>query len=130
MQQNEKTNSNGVKNKGGRPRIAIKKNTVISVKCTAKDKLTIQGKATAAQTTVSELLLKLALEGKIDRSKITLPKETSELIRLLNNIANNINQIAAKLNSTGQFTAYWKQQLQYHCAELKKIELKINSYFL
>jgi hypothetical protein len=92
--------------------------------------MTIRGKARAAQTTVSELLLKLGLEGKIDRSKSTLPADANKLISIVNNIANNINQIAKKLHQTGQVTPYWKEQLEFHLGELKKIELTINSYFL
>ena len=130
MKQNEKITMSGKKNKGGRPTVPIKKNKVISVKCTATDKMTIRGKARAAQTTVSELLLKLGLEGKIDRSKSTLPADANKLISIVNNIANNINQIAKKLHQTGQSTPYWKEQLEFHLGELKKIELTINSYFL
>jgi hypothetical protein len=130
MKQNGKTHTPGTKNKGGRPPVAIKKNKVISVKCTSANKMTIKGKARAAQTTASEFLLQLGLDGKIDRSKMTLPADANKLISLLNNIANNINQIATRLNSTGQLSAYWKDQLEFHSAELKKIELLINSYFL
>jgi hypothetical protein len=130
MKQNERITISGTKNKGGRPKAPIKKNKVISVKCTAMDKMTIKGKARAAQTTVSELLLKLGLEGKIDRSKSTLPADANKLISIVNNIANNINQIAKKLHQTGQVTPYWKEQLEFHLGELKKIELTINSYFI
>lgn len=117
------------KNRGGRPRVGDKKDRVISVKCSLRDKTTIQGKARTLRATASEFLRKLGMDGKIDRSNTNLPFEANKIISLLNNIANNINQITKKLNSTGQMTYYLKEQLDFHSAELRKIELLINSYF-
>jgi hypothetical protein len=71
----------------------------------------------------------LGLDGKIDRPKNDYPKEVLQFVRLLNNTASNINQIARKLNDKGDFTPYWQEQLEFHLAELKKIEVQINSYF-
>jgi len=48
---------------------------------------------------------------------------------LLSNVALNINQIAKKLNSTGQFTPYWQEQLDFQLLELDKIEEQIKSCF-
>lgn len=130
MEQNDKPSKDGRTNKGGRPQIAVKKNKVITVKCNAQEKLTIKGKARALKITASEFLRELGINGKIDRLDREIPKEALTLIKLVNNIANNINQITKKLNSTGHLTAYLKEQLDFHLAELGKIEILINSYFL
>ena len=119
-----------VRNKGGRPKVTIKKDQMIPVKCSSTDKIIIKGKARAVGLTPSEFLRELALKGKIVRRDASYPKEILQYIKPLNNTASNINQIAKKLNSTGQFTAYWQEQLEYHLSELKKMEQQINSCFL
>jgi hypothetical protein len=118
-----------VRNKGGRPKVAIKKDQMIPVKCSSMEKTILKGKARAVGLTASEFLRKLGLDGKIDRLDSSYPKEILQYIKLLNNAASNINQISKKLNSTGQFTPYWQQQLEYHLGELKKMEQQINSCF-
>lgn len=130
MKQNENNATGNTKNKGGRPQIAVKKNKVITVKCNAQEKLTIKGKARELKITASEFLRELGIKGKIDRLDREYPKEALDLIKLVNNIANNINQITKKLNSTGQLTAYLQEQLEFHLGELRKIEYQVNSYFL
>lgn len=125
MEQNEKQ----IRNKGGRPKVAVKKDKMIPVKCSSWEKTIIKGKARVVKLTSSEFLRKLALDGKIDRPTNDFPKEVLQFEKLLNNTASNINQIARKLNSTGQFTSYWQEQLRFHLAELKRIEQQINSYF-
>jgi hypothetical protein len=119
-----------IKNKGGRPKVAVKKNQPITVKCSAMEKAIMKGKARTVKLTVSQFLRQLGLYGKIDRPKNDYPKEVLQLIKLLNNIASNINQITKKLNGDTAFTPYWQQQLDFHLAELKKIEQQINSCFL
>lgn len=118
-----------IKNKGGRPKVAVKKNQMIPVKCSLMEKTIIKGKARTMKLTASQFLRQLGLDGKIDRPKNDYPKEVLQFIKLLNNIASNINQIAKRLNDKGEFTAYWQEQLGFHLAELKKIEQQINSCF-
>ena len=118
-----------VKNKGGRPKVAIKKDQMIPVKCSSMEKTIIKGKARATRLTASEFLRQLGLDGKIDRRQNDYPKEVLKLTILLSNVASNINQIAKKLNSTGQFTPYWQEQLNLHLQELDKIEEQIKSCF-
>lgn len=117
------------KNKGGRPKVAIKKDQMIPVKCSSMEKTIIKGKARATRLTASEFLRQLGLDGKIDRRQNDYPKEVLKLTILLSNVASNINQIAKKLNSTGQFTPYWQEQLNFHLQELDKIEEQIKSCF-
>jgi hypothetical protein len=118
-----------IKNKGGRPKVAVKKNQLISVKCSLMEKTIIKGKARTVKLTSSQFLRQLGLDGKIDRPKNDYPKEVLQFIKLLNNIASSINQIARKLNDKGEFTLYWQEQLELHLADLKKMEGQINSYF-
>jgi hypothetical protein len=118
-----------VRNKGGRPKVAVKKDQMIPVKCSSIEKIILKGKARAVGLTTSEFLRKLGLDGKIDRQETSYPKEILQYIKLLNNAASNINQISKKLNLTGQFTPYWQQQLGYHLGELKKMEQQINSCY-
>ena len=125
MEQKEKH----IKNKGGRPKVAVKKNQMIPVKCSLLEKTIIKGKARVMKLTASQFLRQLGLDGKIDRPKNDYPKDVLQFVKLLNNTASNINQIARKLNDKGDFTPYWQEQLAFHLAELKKIEGQINSCF-
>lgn len=118
------------KNKGGRPKKAVKKAQVLHVKCSALEKTIIKGKARTANLSVSRYMREIALTGKIDSKDKAFPKEVLKLFALLHNIASNINQIVKKLNSTGVLTPFWNEQLKFHLDELEKIEEKINSYFI
>jgi len=118
------------KNKGGRPIKAIKKAQVLHVKCSSVEKTIIKGKARSVNISVSQYMREIALTGKIDSKAKALPKEILKGFALLHNAASNINQIAKKLNSTGDLTPFLNDQLQFHLGELEKIEEKINSYFL
>jgi hypothetical protein len=117
------------KHRGGRPKKSIKNDQVLHVKCTLLDKTTIQGKARIAGYTVSRFMREIALKGKIDRKDKTFPKEVLKFEALINNIGSNLNQIAKKLNSTGQLSPFWAKQLEFHLDELEIIKEKINSYF-
>lgn len=118
------------KNKGGRPKKPVKKEQVLHVKCSSVEKTIIKGKARSATISVSQYMREIAITGKIDSKAKAFPKEVLKCLALLHNAASNINQIAKKLNSTGDLTPFLNDQLQFHLDELEKIEEKINSYFL
>jgi hypothetical protein len=53
-----------VRNKGGRPKVAIKKDQMIPVKCSSMEKIILRGKARAAGLSASEFLRKTGLGRK------------------------------------------------------------------
>jgi hypothetical protein len=97
-QQAMKTNETTRRNKGGRPRKANKKTQVISMKCTSEQQGIIQDKARMARLSVSEYLVTIALNGKVDKTERALPKEVLSLIGTIHHIAANVNQIARNAN--------------------------------
>ncbi len=125
MEQNGKS----VKNKGGRPKKPVKKDQVLPVKCSSLEKTIIKGRARSANLSVSQYMREISLTGKIDSKDKTFPKEVLKFLALLHNTASNINQIAKKLNSTGDFTPFLNDQVKFHLGELEKIEEQINSFF-
>jgi DNA invertase Pin-like site-specific DNA recombinase len=64
------------KNKGGRPKKEEKRDQVISIKCSLRERTAIEDRAKIVGLTVSEYLREAGLTGKIDGSKKVLPKAT------------------------------------------------------
>lgn len=84
----------------------------LHVRVTGRDKKTIETRAENTGLSVSEYLRRMALDGQID---ITESKADFALIRSLDRIGVNLNQITKKLNTTGQL------QSHAHAATLKRI---------
>ena len=84
------------KNKGGRPKKAVKKDQLLAVKCSLFERRAIEARAKSINLNTSEYLREIALTGKIDRREKALPKEVLELTGTLNHMAANLNQIAKK----------------------------------
>ena len=124
MEQQDKS----TKNKGGRPRKAIKKDKLIPVKCSAYERRIIVAKAKSAKVSTSEYMREIALTGKIDRREKALPPEVLQLTAMLNHIAANLNQIAKKRNGIEELTAYERANLKIQSAELKQLAVNIKSH--
>ena len=92
------TNKIITKNKGGRPKKAIKKDQLLGVKCSLLERKVIEYKARENNISVSEYLRKLGLSGKIDMKMKTLSKEILQFKGTLNHLAANLNQVAKKRN--------------------------------
>lgn len=116
------------KNKGGRPKKAIKKGESITVKCCLFDKKAIKARVKTVGLTPSEYLLKLGLTGQIDTRQKVLPKEVLELKALLNHLAANVNQIAKKRNSNEVLDAIDRANLLTLESQVKEVVSQIKNY--
>ena len=87
-------------NKGGRPKkkLSEKRNYSVLLKLNTKEYFTLKSKANEAGLNKSEYLRTLIYESQV-KARIT-PEQMNE-IRQLTGIANNINQIARRLNTYG-----------------------------
>jgi hypothetical protein len=107
------------RNKGGRPKKAVKKDQLLAVKCSLYERRAIEARAKSANLSVSEYLREIALTGKIDRREKALPKEVLALTGTLNHAAANLNQIAHKRNSNEVLNALERADLKVLSGELK-----------
>jgi SAM-dependent MidA family methyltransferase len=124
-----KTGEKENKNKGGRPKKAIRKNRTITVKCSSLDKLMIRVNAQTAKMTVSEFLRELGLNRKIDSHIKELPKEVLEMRNRLNQIAANLNQVAKKKNMGEPFNALERAEAAEVCLQVKQTAQSIIDFF-
>ena len=115
-------------NKGGRPKKQIRKDRMLTLKCSLTEKWIIQAKAKKSGLSVSEYLRSAAINGKIDIPKKTLPAEVLQLAGTLNHLAANLNQVAKKRNSNEQLDAIERAGLELQSKELKIIAATIKSY--
>ena len=113
------------RNKGGRPKKAVKKDQLLAVKCSLFERRAIEARAKCANLSVSEYLREIALTGKIDRREKALPKEVLALTGTLNHMAANLNQIAKKRNSNEELNALERAELKVQSGELKGIAKQI-----
>ena len=116
------------KNKGGRPKKAIKKDQLLAAKCSLFERRAIEARAKSANLTVSEYLREIAMTGKIDRREKALPKEVLEKIGTINHVAANVNQIAKKRNSGEELNALERASLKVISGELKGAAVQIKIY--
>jgi uncharacterized membrane protein len=116
------------RNKGGRPKKAIKKDQLLAVKCSLFERWAIEARAKSANLTVSEYLREIAMTGKIDRREKALPKEVLEKIGTINHVAANVNQIAKKRNSGEELNALERASLKVISGELKGAAVQIKIY--
>ncbi|HEY9256510.1 plasmid mobilization protein [Chitinophaga sp.] len=122
-QQNAQT-----KNKGGRPKKAVKKDQLIAVKCSLYERRIIEERAKSVNLSISEYLREISMTGKIDRQEKALPKEVLDLSAMLNHMAANLNQIAKKRNSMEQLSLIERISLKVQSEELKKLASQIKVY--
>jgi hypothetical protein len=117
-----------IKNRGGRPRKAVKKDQLLGVKCSMVERRAIEAKAKSVNLTVSEYLRQIGLTGKIDSLKKVLPKEILQLIGTLNHLAANMNQVAKKRNSNEELNSIERAVLQHEAADIKLLAQTIKTY--
>lgn len=118
-----------IKNRGGRPKKDVIKGQRIPIKCTSYEKALIKAKAKKADLSMSEYLLQLGLNGKIDSRLKTLPKEALALTGTFNHMAANLNQLAKKRNSvTDVFTPLDRENTLTLFTEVKELVALIKSY--
>ena len=116
------------KNKGGRPKKAVKKDQLLAVKCSLFERRAIEARAKSINLNTSEYLREIALTGKIDRREKALPKEVLELTGTLNHMAANLNQIAKKRNGVEELNALDRATLKVQSGELKGIAAQIKTF--
>jgi hypothetical protein len=116
------------RNKGGRPKKAIKKDKLLAVKCSLVERKVIVSRAKSAGLSVSEYLREIAMTGKIERHDKALPKEVLVHLGTINHVAANINQIAKKRNGFDELNALERAELKVLAGQLKDLAPQIKSY--
>jgi hypothetical protein len=116
------------RNKGGRPKKAVKKDQLLAVKCSLVERKVIVARAKSAGLSVSEYLREIAMTGKIERHDKALPKEVLVHLGTINHVASNINQIAKKRNGFDELNAMDRAELKVLAGELKALAPQIKSY--
>jgi len=116
------------KNKGGRPKKAVKKDQLMAIKCTLYERKVIEARAKSANLSISEYLREIGLTGKIDRRDKALPKEVLNLTAALNHMGANLNQIAKKRNGADELSPLERAELKVQSGYLKEIAVQIKSY--
>lgn len=111
-------------NRGGRPRkkLSEKRSYSVLLKLNTMEHLTLKTKANKAGVNRSEFLRMLIAESEV-KARVT-PEQMSE-IRQLTGMANNINQIARRLNTFGVSTMPTELKLLKLLVEKHLKELKI-----
>ncbi len=116
------------RNKGGRPKKAVKKDQLLAIKCSLYERRAIEARAKSVNLSISEYLREIALTGKIDRRDKALPREVLELTGTLNHMAANLNQIAKKRNGVEELNALERASLKVLSGELKGAAVQIKIY--
>jgi hypothetical protein len=118
------------KNKGGRPKKAIKQNHFIGVKCSLVEKTILRQRAKAAGLTLSEFIRESGLKGQAVRKIKALPKEVLQFAGTLNHLAANLNQVAKKRNRMDELNALERMELQVLSEKVKQLAADIKNYLL
>lgn len=117
-----------IRNKGGRPKKAIKRDQLMAIKCTLYERKVIEARAKSANLSVSEYLREIGLTGKIDRRNKALPKEVLNFTAMLNHMAANLNQIAKKRNGIDELSPLERAELKVQSGQVKEVAVQIKSY--
>ena len=91
-----------IKHKGGRPKKAVKKETVTAVRFTKIEYVVVKQKASKAGLRISAYIRQMAVNGKVIPR---INEEQSHFVRQLAGMANNLNQLAKKAHQEGLLTA-------------------------
>lgn len=105
--------------KMARPKKTILKQKTITVHCTNTDYALIKNTASKARLSMSELLLRLGVELKIEAR---LTQEEIDLFKAIAGMANNLNQIAKRLNNGELLKLKSIEDLERISELLKKFE--------
>jgi hypothetical protein len=113
-------------NKGGRPKVSLKRSNHLTVMCTIMEKKIIQMNARKAGTNISVFLRTLGLNERIKVK--TLPKEVLQLTGTLNHVAANLNQIARKRNGVDELDAMDRALLNQEVRSLQGLVKAVKTY--
>jgi len=92
------------------------RNHYITFRVTKKEKEMIDRRmAQTGMINRRAYLLKMAIDGRVIQIEL---KSVNEMVRLLSNATNNINQIARRVNETGNFYAADMKNLQKRYDEI------------
>lgn len=116
------------KNRGGRPKKAIKRDQLMAIKCTLYERKIIESKAKKTNLTVSEYLREIGLTAKIDYRNKALPKEILNFTGVLNHMAANLNQIAKKRNSNDELSPLERAELKVQSGQVKDLAVQIKNF--
>lgn len=114
--------------RGGRPKKDLKKDQVLTIKCTAAERNVISEKAKVINVSVSEYLREIGVNGKIVSKQKSFPAEILRLTGTLNHLAANLNQIAKKRNGVEPLDAFERAGLELQSRELKQLVQAIKNY--
>jgi hypothetical protein len=90
------------KNNGGRPKKAVKRETITGVRFTTTEYFIVKNKATKSGLRITQFIRQMAIEGQVFAR---LTPEERNFIRQLVGMANNLNQLAKAANGEGTLTA-------------------------
>jgi hypothetical protein len=113
-------------NKGGRPKVSLKRSNHLTVMCTIMEKKIIQMNARKAGTNISVFLRTLGLNERVKVK--TLPKEVLQLTGTLNHVAANLNQIARKRNGVDELDAMERALLNQEVRSLQGLVKAVKTY--
>ncbi|MCC9062069.1 plasmid mobilization protein [Flavobacterium piscisymbiosum] len=116
------------KNRGGRPKKAVKRDQLMAIKCTLYERKIIEAKAKKASITVSEYLREIGLTAKIDYRNKALPKEILSFAGVLNHMAANLNQIAKKRNNNDELSPLERAELKVQSEKVKDLAVQIKNF--
>lgn len=114
-------------NKGGRPKVKVKRDQQLAVMCTQQERNLIEEKAKQANSPVSVWLRSIALQGQTGSVKNKIPKEILLFTATLNHLAANINQLTKKHNQYDLFSDAEINQLQQLITEVKQLVTAIKN---
>ena len=113
-------------NKGGRPKVPMKRSHHLTVMCTIMEKKIIRMNARQAGSNASVFLRTLGLKERVKLK--TLPKEVLQLTGTLNHVAANLNQIAKKRNSVDELNAMERALLNQEVRSLQNLVKDVKAY--
>ena len=121
-------NDNIKRNKGGRPKVSLKRAVSLTVMCNLIEKKLIQLNARKVNLCASVYLRELGLKGTVKVKLKTLPKEVLQFIGTLNHMAANLNQIARKRNSGEDLNAMDRALINQEVRAIQKLVEEIEAY--
>lgn len=113
------------RNKGGRPKKAVRQKEFIGVKCTLVEKIILKQKAKIVGVSLSEYLRQTGLNGQAVSKTKAFPKEILHFTGSLNHLAANLNQVAKKRNGIDELNALERADLNVLSEQVKQLAIDI-----
>jgi hypothetical protein len=118
------------KNKGGRPRLLIKRDQLLTFSCTLIERKLIANKAQESNSSISEYLRELAINGRAGRKNKSIPKEVLLFTGTLNHLAANLNLVAKKRNQMDELNEIERAGLNELSMKIKQLAMDIRNYLV